>query len=173
MQNFNVHKKSIYVSLPYMGHHTSAIKRELTSALAELYPYVKLNFIFKNPLSIGSLFCFKDILPELMRSGVVYNFTCPKCNFGTYIGCTNGLLKVCIDSHWGVSHRTGLSLTRKEDSAIRMHSQKCKYEVKYQDFKILGQSSNKYALPFLESLFIKQCNPSLNSSTTSIPLKIA
>ena len=113
MQNFNVPKKCMYISLPYMGHHTFSVKRELTSTLSELYPYVKLNFIFKNPLSIGSLFHFKDSLPELMRSRIVYSFTCPKCNFGTYRGCTNRLLKVRINSHRGVNHRRGITLKKK------------------------------------------------------------
>ena len=167
-----VPKKQMYVSLPYMKN-AILFKRELTSALSNLYPYVDFHFIFKNPLTIGSLFRFKDTLPELMRPSTVYRFDCPRCNFGTYIGCTKRLLKVRIDSHRGVSYRTGSILRNKEHSAIRMHTDSCRYNIQYTDFKILGQASSSYELPFLESLFIKQLSPSLNSQTTSVPLHIA
>ena len=72
-----------------------------------------------------------------------------------------------------VSHRTGNSLSKKENSNARDHGFKCNYDIKYKDFKILAKSPNKHSLLFLESLFIKQLSPSLNTSTTSIPLKIA
>ena len=175
-QTFSVHLfifKSVYVSLPYLGNLSKAVCNELSSSLSNLYPYVKFNFIFKNTLSIGSLFSFKDTLPELMRSCVIYEFNCPKCNFGKYIGCTSRMLKVRIDSHRGVSHRTGNSLGNKENSSVRDHCHKCKYEIQYKDFKILAKSPNRHSLLFLESLFIKQLSNTLNTSTTSVPLKIA
>lgn len=171
--NYDVPKKLIYASLPYIGAHSSLVRKELSACLNKLYPYASFKFIFNNSLSIGSLFHFKDCLPELMRSNVIYHFNCPKCNFGTYVGCTHRMLKVRIDSHKGVSHRTGNPLSTKENSAIRSHCFKCKHKIKYEDFKILSQVPNKHALLFLESLFIQQLSPSLNNSTTSIPLKIA
>ena len=171
--SYDVPKKSVYISLPYLGSKSSGLKKELTSTLSKLYPYVKFHFIFKNPLTISSLFRFKDSLRELMRSSVVYLFTCPGCNTGTYIGCTNRLLKVRIDSHMGRSHRTGNTLNKKEESAVRAHCQGCRQTIQYQDFKIIGQANNKQALLFLESLYIKQLTPTLNNSTSSIPLQIA
>ena len=83
------------------------------------------------------------------------------------------MLKVRIDSHRGVSYRTGCILNKKENSAVRSHCDKCKYVPEYKDFKILATSPNKYSLHFLESLYIKQHSPALNSSTNSVPLKIA
>ena len=171
--NYDVPKKLVYVSLPYMGNFSSSVRKELSSCLSNLYPYVKFHFVFKNPMTIGSLFRFKDALPDLMRSCIVYEFTCPKCNFGKYVGCTYRMSRVRIDSHKGVSHRTGIPLNKKETSAIRSHCQKCSHNIQYCDFKILAQAPSKHSLLFLESLFIKQLNPNLNSSTTSIPLKIA
>ena len=169
---YDVPKKEMYISLPYCSI-SKYVKRELTSILSNLYPYVKFNFIFKNPLKIGSLFRFKDTLPELMRSSTVYLFTCPKCNLGTYVGNSTRLLKVRIDCHRGVSHRTGSVLSKKEFSAIRNHAIKCKHNIEYSDFKILSQSPNNRSLPFLESLFIKQLSPNLNNYSTAVPLRIA
>ena len=141
--------------------------------LEQLYPYLNFQFVFKNPPTINSLFKFKDSLPELMRSSVVYKFSCPKCNLGRYIGCTNRMLRVRIDSHRGVSHRTGVSLSRKEFSAIRDHTNSCHHVIQYTDFKILSQASNSQSLQYLESLLIKQLSPSLNSSASSVPLFIS
>ena len=167
-----VPKKTMYVSLPFLNDSIS-VKRELDTVLNKLYPYVDFKFVFKNSLTIGSLFHFKDVLPELMRASLVYLFSCPKCNFGTYVGCTNRMLKVRIDSHRGVSHRTGSVLRTQEHSAIRSHSTTCRHSIQYKDFKILSYAPNHYSLPFLESLLIKQHSPTLNSQTTSVPLHIA
>ena len=147
--------------------------KELETIFKKLYPYVEFKFIFKNPLRLGSLFRFKDTLPETMRASVVYQYTCPKCNFGTYVGCTRRLLKARIDSHRGVSHRTGLPLSHKENSPVRQHSLSCRHNLNYNNFKILSQSSNLQSLPILESLFIKQLSPHLNNQTTSVPLYIS
>ena len=168
---FDVPRKKMYVSLPYM-YNSAAIKKKLVRTLCNLYPYVQFHFVFKNPLTIGSLFRFKDTLPELMRSSTVYMFSCPKCNLGNYIGCSSRLLKVRINCHMGVSYRTGLALARKEFSAIRNHSQSCKHRIQYSDFKILAQSQSSYSLPFLESLYIKHLSPNLNNTTSSVPLHI-
>ena len=130
-------------------------------------------FCFTNSQTIQSLFRFKDSLPELMQTGVVYKYTCPKCNLGTYIGSTERLLKVRIDSHKGVSHRTGSLLNVKENSAIRAHSQKCRSKINTNDFKILTKSKNNVDLLILESLFIKSKTPNLNADTSASPLSIA
>ena len=141
-------------------------------SLSKLYPYVKFHFVFKNPLTIGSFFHFKDSLPELMRSSVIYKFTCPGCDSGSYIGSTNRLLKVRIDSHRGVSHKTGITLGRKEFSSPRDHCRSCKQTVQYKDFKILAQANTRTSLLFLESLYIKQHSPNLDESSSAMLLRI-
>ena len=167
-----VPKKVVYVSLPFINT-SSSIKNELTKILCKLYPYVDFRFVFKNPLTIGSLFHFKDPLPELMRAGCVYLYTCPNCKSGTYIGCTKRLLKVRVDAHRGVSYRTGSTLSNKEHSAIRNHAYSCKKNINYDHFKILSQAPNQQSLLLFESLYIKHLSPSLNNQTTSVPLHIA
>ena len=167
-----VPKKVMYVSLPFTNN-SSYVKSELTKTLDKLYPYVEFRYIFKNPFTLGSLFHFKDSLPDLMRNLSIYLYNCPNCKFGTYVGCSKRLLKVRIDSHRGVSHRTGSTLSNKEHSAVRNHSNSCKCNVQYDNFKILSQAPNQRSLPFLESLYIKLLSPRLNNQTTSIPLHIA
>ena len=68
---YDVPRKTVFVSLPYMGNFSSTVRKELTSCLSNLYPYIKFNFSFH----------FKDALPDLILSCIVYEFSCPKCNF--------------------------------------------------------------------------------------------
>ena len=136
-------------------------------------PAVELKLIPTNPLTISSLFHLKEKLNPLMTSGIIYLFNCPKCNMGKYVGSSRRLLKVRIDAHNGVSYRTGVKLTNPEFSSIRNHTKKCKYNVKYEDFKIIGRAPNEHRLTILESLFIKQMVPSLNAQTSSSPLYLS
>ena len=168
-----VPKKQVYVSLPYMGNLSMSVEKELNSCLTRLYPYVNFIFIFKNPFILGNLFRFKDTIPKLFHSGIVYKFDCPRCNLGTYIGCSTRMLGVRIASHKGVSHRTGCPLNKKEFSAIREHCRKCKHDIQNDDFSIIAETPNKASLVILESLYIRQFQPSLNNSSSSVPLHVS
>ena len=119
------------------------------------------------------MFRYKDRLDPLMTSKVVYKYTCPKCDFGSYIGATKRLLRVRINNHKGVSHRTGAPISNPEFSNIREHNRRCKSNIQYEDFTILGQVLNDLDLPILESLMIKQHVPSLNAQNSAIPLCLA
>ena len=172
IKNCTVPKLDLYASLPLLVNN-----KEFYSKLHEIIesnlPAVKLRFIPRNPLTIGSLFHYKDRLNSLMTSKVVYKYSCPKCDFGTYIGSTKRLLKVRIDSHKGVSYRTGNPISNPEYSSIRDHTKKCKSQINKENFSIIGQVSNDHDLPILESLVIKQVVPSLNAQTSATQLYLA
>ena len=136
-------------------------------------PYSYRRLVLRNPRTIGSLFRFKDTVPDLMRSMMIYRYNCPRCNLGTYVGSTKRMLKVRIDSHRGVSHRTGSTLNKKEFSNIREHASKCKSTITYNDFEIIMQAQDETSLLILESINIKQLLPSLNSQSSSAPLFMA
>ena len=168
----SVPRLKMFASIPFTTNNNT-LKKEIENTIKKFIPGLDLRLIPKNPLSLGSLFKFKDKLSPLMQSLVIYKYTCPRCNRGTYIGSTKRLLKVRIDSHRGVSHRTGYTLSKKEFSNIRDHSIKCKTNIIYDDFKIISQTVNESSLPVLESLFIKKLVPTLNSQSSSSPLHIA
>ena len=169
IKHCTVPKLDLYASLPFLVNN-----KEFYSKLREIvesnHPAIKLRFVPRNPLTTGSLFHHKDRLNCLVTSNVVYKYTCPKCDFGTYIGSTKRLLKVRIDSHKGVSHRTGNRLSNPDYSSIREHTKKCKNEINNEDFRIVGQVSNEHDLPILESIIIKQLVPSLNAQTSTTQL---
>ena len=166
-----VPKLDFYASLPYVND-TNFLT--LLKHIIERYFYcVNPKLVLRNPRTIGSIFKFKDTVPDLMRSLVVYKYTCPRCNLGTYLGSTKRMLKVRIDSHRGVSHRTGCALSRKEFSNIREHSNKCASAITYENFEIIMQAKDENSLAILESLSIKQLVPTLNSQSSSAPLFIS
>ena len=166
-------KKVVYLTLPFMGFLNKQIKNELSSNLSRLFPMVDFKICFVNPFKIGNLFKFKDSLPQLMRSRVVYKYNCPKCNLGTYVGSTDRLLKIRIDSHRGVSYRTGNPLNTPDPSPIRSHNSNCNKNLVYDNFTILATANSQQDLLILESLFIKSNSPRLNQNTSCIPLSIA
>jgi hypothetical protein len=170
-----VPKKVMYFRFPYLGLLSKKFQNDLLKLLTKCYPFVDVKFIFYNPRHIGSLFKFKDSLVPLMRSLIVYSFNCPKCVLGTaqYIGCSERMLKVRIDGHRGVSHRTQAPLTVQENSPIREHCKSCKHSISYKDFTILESTKSKFALIISESLLIRSENPSLNRDKSSTPLYIA
>ena len=92
---------------------------------------------------------------------------------GRYIGSTQRLLKVRIDAHKGVSHRSQDDLSTKEHSAIRNHSISCKNNIQYKHFSIIYSGKNSNSLLTAESLLIKSLVPTLNADKTSCPLYIA
>jgi hypothetical protein len=109
----------------------------------------------------------------MLKSRIVYEFDCPRCNRGTYVGSTKRMLKVRVDEHRGVSHRTHLPLSQPTKSAIREHCFKCRHKIQYDDFKIISSASNNLRLLINESLEIKQSQPALNTDESAIPLYIA
>ena len=166
-----VPKLPMYAAVPFIQN--CRFHKVLKETISKYFPALDLKVIPKNPLTLGSLFKFKDGLPPLMHSLVVYSFSCPGCKSETYIGATKRMLKVRIDSHKGVSHRTGYSLNKKEFSNIRNHCLKCKVSLAYENFSIVARAPDNFSLPILESLCIKQYVPSLNDQSSSITLHIA
>ena len=105
-----------------LGKNKTLSASALTVIIKKYFSCVNPKLVLRNPKTIASLFKFKDSVPKLMRSLVVYKYTCPRCNLGTYLGSTKRMLKVRIDSHWGISYRTGCNMKTKEFSSIRNHS---------------------------------------------------
>ena len=164
-------KLDFYASLPYVNNDKFLVS--LRKIICKYFFCLDPKLVLRNPRTISSIFKFKDTVPTLMRSLVIYKYTCPRCNLGTYLGSTKRMLKVRIDSHRGVSHRTGSDLNKKEFSNIREHAKRCKSRISYDNFEIIDQAADDTSLPILESLCIKQLVPSLNSSSSSAPLFIA
>ena len=103
-------KELKYVTLPFQGHFSYQLRNSLSCLLKKYIPDVQFRFIFTNRNTIGSLFKFKDSIPTLLCSKVIYCFSCRDCK-SRFLGSTFQNLKIRISEHKGVSYRTNAQIT--------------------------------------------------------------
>jgi hypothetical protein len=169
----NVPRDRKYLSFPYLGNDSKRLEKDLSRCLSRFFPTTEFKFAFTNSLKIGNFFPFKDRLPDSMRSSVVYQFQCPRCERGSYIGSTSRMLRVRVSEHLGFSYRTDIPFSNPEASPITAHAATCKIVPKAEHFKIIDQASDHQGLLILESLRIKEGSPHLNRDRTAYPLLIS
>ena len=134
--------------------------------------YIKFNIQFKTT-KLAFYTSTKDRISKLSNSYVVYHFGCPGCH-ETYVGETQCTLY----------KRTLEHAHEQKDSAIYKHLSCCHGyqhikdlhkldndsfdDVEFQinavreNTKILGKANDWSKLLFMEALFIKECNSTLN-----------
>ena len=99
-------------------------------------------------------FRFKDFDPETIPSSLIYKFSCGSCT-ASYIGKTYRHFKVRVSEHQGAFPRTSRSVKGTLSTSVRDHMLVCDSSVVHEDFKFLGNGSNRYLLNLKERLFIK------------------
>ena len=129
-----------------------------------------LKIVFTSLVRVKRFFTFKDKLPKMLLSGLVYQYKCGGCN-ATYYGKTKRHFKVRICEHLDISH-----LTEKKDNnkltATQEHLLCCNYCPSLEDFSILIRESNDFKLRIMESLLIARDKPILNKADSSLPLEL-
>jgi len=154
-----------YVKLPYYGKHTFKIRNELQQVLKNNFMYINFRLIFTNPFKIQSFFNHKDKIPEKIRSKVVYNYNCSRCN-SRYIGSTERLYFSRIQEHLGNSIHTFRPISTPSYSAIREHAHQKDHPMDTTQFSIIDSATDLLTLHIKESIHIQDHNPSLNINTT-------
>ena len=79
-QLITVEKKALFLSLPYLGEISLQTRTKLRKSLKGLLNSCKLQIVFKSQRKLSNVFRFKDRLPSDLVSGVVYKYTCGRCN---------------------------------------------------------------------------------------------
>ena len=95
-------KKTLFLSLLYLGEISLQIRLKLRKSLKGLLNSCKLQIVFKSQKKLSNVFNFKDHLPFDLVSGVKFKYTCGRCN-STYYGETDRHLKVGSGEHIGIS----------------------------------------------------------------------
>jgi hypothetical protein len=168
----NVPARDFYLSLPYFGHQSEKLKSELATLLSKYFKEKSFKIILVNSFTIGSFFRFKDRLPRVMQSSLVYKYCCARCA-SCYVGSTVRNLYMRVAEHAGKSYRTGVRLSRPPLSAIRDHAEAdCDERVTDDSFTILGTASNSVELRILESLYILKLKPCLNDNSSAFSLNL-
>ena len=168
---YTVPKKIVYFRLPFTGSHSLQIPNQITRLCNAAYPHLNIRFVFRSSTRISSFFPFKDIVPKLMRSGVVYLFKC-RCCSASYVGQTTRHLHTRISEHLGISPITGKLLSSPVMSSISSHLNSTGHSANFDDFEILSSCSDTCELMIHESLLISKLKPSLNVQGSSIPLNL-
>ena len=94
-------------------------------------------------VTVKSLFPFKDKLPKMLLSGLVFKYKCGSCN-ATYYGKTKCHFKVRICKHLGISYLTEKKVKTNNNklTAIQEHLLCHNYPPSFEDFSILTRESN-------------------------------
>ena len=164
-----VPKLDLMIVLPFLGTSSWKVKNELIRTFKKNVPFCKLKIIFKTGVRLSSCFPFKDKLPKSLLSGVIYQYTCPKCNL-RYVGCTKRYWEKRLEEHTHLSALTGKPLHGVQIYAPMQHVRsECHVRVSRENFKILGHEKDKYLLKVKESILISTTGPKLNGSITSMP----
>ena len=160
-----VDKDVRYFKMPFLGHCSYYIRKQLLNILKNSFPQINFRIVFTNEFIIGSLLKKRENRPMNLTSCCVYLFSCPSCN-ARYIGSSTRWLQHRIADHIGVSTRTSLPLSNPPFSAIRDHAESLDHNFTNQNFKILTSCPNRADLITLEALYIERMKPSLNRQTS-------
>ena len=94
-------KKTLILSLPYPGDISLQTRIKLRKSFKGILNCCKLQIVFKSQSKLANVFWFKDWLPFNLVSGVVYKYTCGRCN-SSYYGETDRHFKVRSGEHIGI-----------------------------------------------------------------------
>ena len=164
-----VEKKPLRLVLPYLGNISLQTRTKLQKSIKGVLNCCKLQVIFKSQNKLCNNFHFKDPVPQILTSGVVYKFQCGLCNESYYGECVRHLA-VRSGEHIGISPLTNKSAEPRKDSAAWYHLLNWNYSPTFEDFIALCHDNKKYLLELKESLFIMRDRPSMNWNACSTPL---
>ena len=169
----NVPQGNVFVKLQFLGRTSFQIRKKLQKIFSDKLTSCNLKIVFTSPVRVKSFFTFKDKLPKMLLSGLVYQYKCGGCN-ATYYGKTKRHFKVRICEHLGISHLTGkkVKIDNNKLMAIQEHLLCHNYSPSFEDFSILTWESTDLKLKIMESLLIARNKPILNKTDCSLPLEL-
>ena len=166
-----VSKKNSVKALLYLGKLSLQIRTRTNRIMKNKLRYCNIRFVLQTKCKISTFFTFKDKIPSLLRSGIVYKFLCGSCN-ATYYGKTKRHFKVRMCKHLGISALTGKRVKGDDDSAIKEHLLFCNHTPDFEDFSILATNNNNFKVTLMESLLINRDHPTLNKNKESLPWEL-
>ncbi|CAF3951738.1 unnamed protein product [Rotaria sp. Silwood1] len=89
---------TVVLRVPYYGKPSQTYAKRVTAAVAKQYPLKQVRVVYDVTARIGQNFTTKDQIPTELKSGVVYEATCPQCK-EQYIGKTCRHLKTRMNEH--------------------------------------------------------------------------
>ena len=115
-----VEKKPLRLALPYLGTISLQIRTKLQKSIKGVINCCKLQVIFKSQNKFYNNFRFKNSVPRILTSGMVYKFQCGLCNESYYGECVRHLA-ARSGEHIGISPLTNKRVQSRKDSAVCHH----------------------------------------------------
>lgn len=101
---------------------------KLTKAVNRNLKICKLKALFKTANKLKNYLCYKDLLPENLRSNCVYKCSCGTCT-ASYKGKTHRHMKIRVSEQQCVSQRIGKHVNRTFSKSVRDHMLICNHQV--------------------------------------------
>ena len=83
----SVQKLPVSITLPYLGPLSIKLSKDLNNIIKKFYPQIQFRCLFNNKRTISSFFPFKDQIPLMVSSNIIYKYSCGQCQ-SIYIGET-------------------------------------------------------------------------------------
>ena len=96
------------------------VKTRLTKTMNKHMKFCELRVIFQTNNKLRNYFRFKDSVHEILRSNLIYKFSCGSCT-ASHIGKTYRHFKVRVSEHQGHSPRTGKPVKGTLPTSVRDH----------------------------------------------------
>ena len=160
----SVQKLPVSITVPYLGPLSIKLSKDLNNIIKKIYPQIQFRCLFNNQRTIGSYFPFKDQIPLMVSSNIIYKYSCGQCQ-SIYIGETKRHLISRICEHEGISFRTNRPLrSNPSHSNIRQQAFNCDHPILTSNFSLLSKCPSN-DLKLLESIYIHKIVPSLNQNS--------
>ena len=132
-----------------------------------------LTIVFTSLVRVKNFSTFKEKLPKMLLSGLVYQYKCGCCN-ATYYGKTKRHFKVWICEYLGISHLTEkkLKIDSNKLTVIQEPFLCCNYYPSFEDFSDLTKEITDFKLKIMESRLIARDKPILNKTDSSLPSEL-
>ena len=160
-----VEKKTLVLSLPYLGDVSLQTTTKLRKSFKSILNCCKLQTVFKSQRKLFNFFDSKITYLSTV-SRVVYKYTCGRCTSSCY-GETDRHLKVRSGEHIGISPLTFRKTKPLKESAVRDHLLNWNNIASFVELTILASGRHKYILEIKKSLLLKRDRPVLNKNIGS------
>ena len=131
--------------LPYLEIISLQTRAKLQQVLKGVLNCCKLEIAFKCQTGLSNSFCYKDPIPKVLISGVVYKFQCGLCNESCY-GESIRHLDIRSGEHIGMSPLTRKKIKPSNNSAICDHLLHCNVLPSFDNFCVLAHENKRYRL---------------------------
>ena len=148
-------------------------RTQIQKLCSSTFPDISLRFILGPGKRLSSFFHFKDRIPMLVRSRMVYQYKYHCCR-SVVLHQTRRQFRIRISEHMGVSPSNSKNLSTHSLSSILVHTHHTQHVISPNYFSIISSAlySSSLELVIRESLLISKFKSSLNENISLIPLSL-